>query len=181
MRTVYDIVHILPDKSEQLIQTVDKKVDIRLFADSAKYKGTWVSDTRKILRYRKGEIRIVERQEPETPNDITIQEAIEQHIKLQEQEDQIPQSYVSRAEIIEVRETIENDVVKIIARTINSEPVYWLEMTVFGIRALGLTKNPLWEVYTFTDLGERIGKNLAYQCLELYEQHFASFGVKGAL
>lgn len=66
MRTVYDIVRIKPDKSTEVIKTVDKLADASPLVETPQFVGTWINSTRKLLRYGRGEIRIqsrIERQE----------------------------------------------------------------------------------------------------------------------
>lgn len=58
----YDIVLVKPDKSEEIINTVETPAEVRLLVETASYAGTWISPTRKILRKGRGEIHVRERQ-----------------------------------------------------------------------------------------------------------------------
>lgn len=52
----FQIVHILPDKTEQTIATVNTSNEVQKIVETARYAGTWISDSRKLLRYGRGEI-----------------------------------------------------------------------------------------------------------------------------
>lgn len=57
---LYRLIHVKPDKSEEILRETDDLADIRLISETAQYAGTWLSDSRKMLKQRKGELRIVE-------------------------------------------------------------------------------------------------------------------------
>lgn len=58
MRSVYEIVRVYPNKSEEVIQTVDSMEEVALYVETPQYVGTWINESRKLLRYGRGEIRI---------------------------------------------------------------------------------------------------------------------------
>lgn len=58
MRTVYEIVRIYPNKAEEVIQTVESIDRVPSHVETPQFVGTWINDSRKILRYGRGEIRI---------------------------------------------------------------------------------------------------------------------------
>lgn len=55
---IYRLIHVKPDKSEEILRESDELIAIKEIAGTAQYDGTWLSDTRKILKQRKGELRI---------------------------------------------------------------------------------------------------------------------------
>lgn len=58
MRKLFDVTHVRRDKSEVVIGTVQTEDQIKLIADAPDYLGTWISTTRKVLRYGAGELRV---------------------------------------------------------------------------------------------------------------------------
>lgn len=64
LRVAYRIVHVLPDKTELDVATVDKFSDVAYYTESPRFMGTWINDRKKLLRYRLGELRIIEQQYP---------------------------------------------------------------------------------------------------------------------
>lgn len=58
MTTAYEIVRISRDKTEQTIATVLTLQEIDCIVESPQYVGTWLNDTRKLLRYGLGEIHV---------------------------------------------------------------------------------------------------------------------------
>lgn len=61
----YDIVHIHPDKTEELIKTVKNPHEIPYVTEQPKYLGTWIREDRKLLRWSRGEL-VVRMNEQET-------------------------------------------------------------------------------------------------------------------
>lgn len=64
MNVNYDIVHLLPDKTRQLVATVSTKAEMTPVLERSQYAGTWISPTRKILRRNRGELLIVKKAIP---------------------------------------------------------------------------------------------------------------------
>ncbi|MMZ45685.1 hypothetical protein D3C75_232740 [compost metagenome] len=60
MKTAYKLYHIMPDKSKKLIADVRSADDVQYHIETPKYAGTWLSPTRKLLRFGRGEVRIEE-------------------------------------------------------------------------------------------------------------------------
>lgn len=54
----YQIVHVHRDGKEDLISTVGSINDVQKIVDTARYAGTWLTETRKLLRYGRGEINV---------------------------------------------------------------------------------------------------------------------------
>lgn len=58
MRTSFDIYHVRRDGSELKIASAGSRSEIAFHVDNAQYTGTWISDTVKVLRFKRGEIHI---------------------------------------------------------------------------------------------------------------------------
>lgn len=52
--TVYEIVHRLPNGHELVLHTVDSRAEVTLLVDTARYDGTWLDESKKLLRYGMG-------------------------------------------------------------------------------------------------------------------------------
>lgn len=63
MRTVYDVVRINPDKTTEILHTVEQRADVDPIVETPQFVGTWINSERKLLRYGRGEIRIQSRVE----------------------------------------------------------------------------------------------------------------------
>jgi hypothetical protein len=60
----YDIMHVHPDKTEELIDTVRNKEDITMITEQPKWLGTWINESCKVLRWSRGELKIVTNEHP---------------------------------------------------------------------------------------------------------------------
>lgn len=72
MRTVFDVVRIHPDKTTEIVQTVLNRADADPIVETPQFVGTWINSERKLLRYGRGEIRIVPRIESQQLGNRTI-------------------------------------------------------------------------------------------------------------
>lgn len=190
MQTVYEIVHVLPDKSERIVKTVTELDEVRLITEVTQFAGTWINDTRKILRYRRGELQIREQTNEETAaaeeitivmeevkdEPLTVEEAIQLHEEEAATED-------SRSPDVGYHAVVEDAGRMIcLVNIIHGREVHWIAMTTLEIIALDETrKRKLWGVHNFTSLGNMIDKHVAYECLQLYEKYFASLGAGSAI
>lgn len=55
---IHQVVHVLPDKTEQVLLTTEKQTEVDFLLLSPRWLGTWITDTRKLLRYNMGEIHL---------------------------------------------------------------------------------------------------------------------------
>lgn len=54
----YQIVHVMPDGHEHIVGVVNSFMEVKDIVDTAKFAGAWLTETRKLLKYGCGEIRI---------------------------------------------------------------------------------------------------------------------------
>jgi hypothetical protein len=151
MTVIYEIVHVLPDKSEQILHSVDSLAEVPYFVDNPRFVGTWISETRKILRYGRGELRIREVQKPMR---IVSKEVLEER------------------DVEKVLLKIENGYdlhwIEITADSISGYDILrkaplWT-VTNFAMLALQLDN-----------------KEVAFECMEHYEMFTSVYGIKGAM
>lgn len=58
MLVSYEIVHVHPDGTEELIQSVNNIEEVTRITETPKYVGSWIRDTRKLLRWNRGELHV---------------------------------------------------------------------------------------------------------------------------
>ena len=149
MRTSFDIYHVQRDGSELKIASAGSKPEVAFHVDNSQYAGTWISDTVKVLRFRRGEIHIRQVQHP-----IAI---------------------ISSKFVVQYGEQ------KVRLRVVNSDIISSVLISRVCVETYD-ARNSLLEVYySFTDLAERVEKEIAFECFEWYEKLCATYQLQGTM
>jgi len=163
----YTVVHVKPDKTEEEIYSTDRADYARFVANGSNYDGAWLTDTRKLLRHRKGEIqiRIVKLLDED---EVIIQQPTEPEPPKE------PRVY--RSEIVPLGNRL------ILQLHVSYHPdlkTIWINE--YTINGFNINKEPIWQTSNFTALAEITGKEIAFQCMKHYEDYLRDLGLKGAM
>jgi hypothetical protein len=150
MNIVYELVHVKRDKSEQLITTVTDLNDINFYTESSRYHGTWLNETRKMLRYGMGELQV--------------------------------RKIVKHPTIAGHAFTVFNGQDVCLLNIKHDANLHWIAISEDCITGYDLTKRiVLWKVTNFAKLTLHTNKDIAYGCMQLYDQLLDMYGLKGAM
>lgn len=147
----YALVHVKPDGTEEVLQTVTESDEIPGVVETAKYPGVWLSSTRKLLRYNKGEIHI--RQQ-----DVGLVIIGQQELNYGGTNSVWIECFVKNDEIL--------------------HSICFNETMFVGYAKNAF---PMWTAYTIKDLAERIGKGAAWHLQQEYDLYIAKYKLKGAM
>lgn len=160
MMPIFQIVHVKSDGSEKVIGEVRSPTEVKAIVDTSDYQGTWLTDTRKLLRYRRGEIVIRLLEEVLRPYGPEISHNYE----------------IVNKEIVHWKKF---DALKL--QIANGGNLHWLMLTPSQIIAYDMRNTPLWTCDSFSELCEMCSKKLAFEVAQIHENYLNSFGYQSAI
>lgn len=202
----YEIIHKLKDGTESVIGEVKNPAYIRHYVETPQYPGTWISDTRKLLRFGRGEIYIKTKEEPpveaqpqlplvvfipENDNSNEKKEVDFKDIPRQQPlttmmpqgiDDPKPLRDIEPKMIIVDKQFIKWTSYEVCKLTLaNSKDVCWIVLTPTQIIAFTPTERELWRYFSFSEMAERFDRNIAYEALQIYESYVKTYNYPSAM
>lgn len=150
MNNIFHVERVLPDKSTQRLATVTSMSDTQHITETPQYAGTWINKNRKLLRYGRGEVRIVE--------------------------EVVGMSVTDSYTVVEDNEpAFRLDIA-------NGDDIDYLIVTTSCIMGYASSDpSPVWVCDSFHNLLHFISKDMAYECLQKYEELTTTYNIQGEL
>lgn len=152
------LIHIKPvTKEEEAIAVVKTLPELRTILSSVKYDGTWLSDTRKLLRYGRGELVIREYEFPPYVKSYKI-------------------TYLSLKPVYELA-IADDDELHTITVDHKGFAAYKCKP-----KDAQLKSDMLWQTASFTMLADHlVGKELAFEIYTYFEKYLMEFNARSAI
>lgn len=150
MNVAYEIVYVRRDRTEEVIKTVTNSADIPHIVEMPQYMGTWISESRKLLRYGRGELHIRKKVFHMTVTNYTMSEV-----------DGEPKCLLSIA---------------------HGDDLAWINIDEHKFVGYDLLRvRRLWVARSIPELMARVHKDVAFECMSLYDKMSETYRFKNAM